>query len=134
MEFMRKMLAAKIHRATVTESNVDYEGSIAMSPKLIEAAGLMPYEAVQVWNVTSGTRFETYAIANIDDSGDICINGAAAHLAKPGDLIIVARFIWLKESECKDFKPTIVFVDTQNKIKSINAAETKLKQNTKALS
>jgi aspartate 1-decarboxylase len=130
MEFMRKLLASKIHRATVTQSNVDYEGSIAMPLELIEAAGLMPYEAVQIWNVTSGTRFETYTI-NAGIGTDICINGAAAHLAKPGDLIIVARFIWLDESECKDFKPTIVFVDSQNKIKSIKSAETKLKQITK---
>jgi aspartate 1-decarboxylase len=134
MKFMRKMLAAKIHRATVTQSNVDYEGSIAMSPVLREAAGLMPYEAVQIWNVTSGARFETYAIPYSEDSGEICINGAASHLAKPGDLIIVARFIWLEEHECKDFQPKIVFVNAQNKIKSIKAAETKLKQTSKALS
>ncbi len=128
------MLAAKIHRATVTQANVDYEGSIAISPILREAAGLMPYEAVQIWNVTSGTRFETYAIPTTEDSEDICINGAAAHLAKPGDVIIVARFIWLAENECKNFKPTVVFVDAKNKIKSIEATETKLKQTTKALS
>jgi aspartate 1-decarboxylase len=131
MVFMRKMLAAKIHRATVTQSNVDYEGSIAMSPTLIEAAGLMPYEAVQIWNINSGSRFETYTIANNADSTDICINGAAAHLAKPGDLIIIARFIWLDEQECKNFKPTIVFVDAKNQIKTIKTTETKIHQATK---
>ena len=125
---MRKLLASKIHRATVTQSNVDYEGSIAMSPKLIEAAGLMPYEAVQIWNVTSGTRFETYAITASQDSKDICINGAAAHLAKPGDLVIIARFIWLHEADCANFQPKIIFVDSHNQIKNIENIETKIKQ------
>ncbi len=128
---IRKVLGAKIHRATVTQANIDYEGSIAMSPELIEATGLMPYEAVQVWNVTSGTRFETYAIVNTESNKDICINGAAAHLAKPGDLIIVARFIWLDEIECKDFQPKIVFVDAKNQIKTINTIETKIHHTTK---
>lgn len=122
----RKILAAKIHRATVTQANVDYEGSIALSPKLLEVTGLMPYEAVQVWNVSSGTRFETYAIANAEDTEEICINGAAAHLAKPGDLIIIARFIWLEEEKCTSFKPTVVFVDEKNRIKTINSTEHKL--------
>ncbi len=125
---IRKVLGAKIHRATVTQANVDYEGSIAMSPKLLEAAELMPYESVHIWNVSSGARFETYAIANIEDNGDICINGAAAHLAKPGDLIIVARFIWLEEIECKNFQPKIIFVDAKNQIKTINNTEKKIQK------
>ena len=128
---MRKVLGSKIHRATVTQANVDYEGSIAMSPKLIEAAGLMPYEAVQVWNVTSGNRFETYAIAHTEDREDICINGAAAHLAKSGDIIIIARFIWLDENECKSFQPKLVFVDAKNQIKTIKPTETKIYNATK---
>jgi len=128
LEMMRKMLAAKIHRATVTESNIDYEGSIAISSTLLEAAQLIPYEAVQVWNVTSGARFETYTIARPADTQDICVNGAAAHLAKPGDLIIIARFIWLHENECKNFKPRIVFVDAHNQIKSVEGTETKIKR------
>ncbi len=128
---MRKVLAAKIHRATVTQSNLDYEGSIALSPKLIEAAGLTQYEAVQIWNVTSGTRFETYTISAKEDTKDICINGAAAHLVKPGNLIIIARFIWLEEAACKDFQPKIIFVDSDNQIKDIANIETKIKQPTK---
>jgi len=125
---MRKMLAAKIHRATVTQANVDYEGSIALSYKLVEAAQLLPYEAVQVWNITSGSRFETYTIVNPEDTKDICVNGAAAHLVKPGDLVIIARFVWLAEGECKNFQPRIVFVDADNKIKTIQNTETKIKQ------
>ena len=120
---IRKVLGSKIHRATVTQSNVDYEGSIAMPPKLIESAKLLPYEAVQIWNVTSGTRFETYAINSGKNDGEICINGAAAHLANPGDIIIIARFIWLDENECKEFQPTVVFVDRQNQIREIKSVE-----------
>ncbi len=128
---MRKMLASKIHRATVTESNVDYEGSIAISSKLLDAAQLLPYEAVQVWNVTSGTRFETYAIDAGPDTKDICVNGAAAHLVKPGDLVIIARFVWLNENDCKNFNPKVVFVDANNQIKAVKNTETKIKQATK---
>jgi len=123
MTIMRKMLASKIHRATVTESNVDYEGSITLSPKLRKEADLIPYDAVQVWNVTTGARFETYVIASEFDDGNICINGAAAHLAKPGDLIIIARYIWLPEAECKEFSPKIVMVNEKNEITKIKNKE-----------
>jgi aspartate 1-decarboxylase len=112
---MRKMLAAKIHRATVTDSNIDYEGSITLPSVLVHAADLVPHEAVQVWNVNSGSRFETYAIVGVDDRC-VCINGAAAHLAKPGDLIIISRFIWLSEAECENFYPKIIMVDARNEI------------------
>ena len=122
MTMMRKMLGSKIHRATVTESNRDYEGSITIPPNLMQAAHLLPHEAVQVWNVTSGSRFETYAIVGIDESS-ICINGAAAHLAHPGDLVIIARFIWLSEEACQNFQPQIVMVDADNKITKIKNKE-----------
>jgi aspartate 1-decarboxylase len=115
MTIMRKVLASKIHRATVTESNIDYEGSITIGPQLRKAADFMPYDAVQVWNVSSGARFETYVIAGELDNGSICVNGAAAHLAKPGDLVIVARYVWLDEAEYKNFQPKIVMVDANNK-------------------
>ena len=113
----RKMLYSKIHRATVTEANVDYEGSITISPELLEASGILESEAVCVWNVTSGTRFETYTIAGLPGSSDVCVNGAAAHLVTPGDIIIIAAFAQLEEAEAKVHKPKVVHVDLNNKIK-----------------
>jgi L-aspartate-alpha-decarboxylase len=86
----RKMLRAKIHRATVTQADVDYEGSITIDRRLLDATDLLPNEAVCVWNVTNGNRFETYAVEGPPDSGVICVNGAAAHLVDPGDLVIIA--------------------------------------------
>lgn len=115
----RKMLKSKIHRATVTEADLDYEGSITLSPELLDAANILPFEAVYVWNVTAGTRFETYAIEGIAHSSDVCVNGAAAHLVTPGDIIIIASFIQLAEQECQVHLPTAVFVDQSNKIKEI---------------
>src|SRR5947209_15119169 len=89
----RFMLKSKIHRATVTHADVDYEGSVTLDPRLLEAADILPYEKVHVWNVTRGTRLETYAIPGEAGSGVVCINGAAAHLARPGDLVIIATFV-----------------------------------------
>ncbi len=116
MEHYRRMLRAKIHRATVTEANPDYEGSLTLPPALMEAADIREYEAIHVWNVTRGTRLETYAIAGVKESGGICVNGAAAHLAKPGDIIIVAAFSDVPESAVTGFRPTIVFVDGHNAV------------------
>ncbi len=115
METYRKMLRAKIHRAVVTDANLDYEGSLTVPPELMELAGIKEYEAIDVWNVTRGTRFETYAIMGIGGSGDICVNGAAAHLAKPGDRIIIASFSSVPDPLVDQFKPTVVFVDDQNR-------------------
>lgn len=117
----RKMLKSKIHRATVTEADLDYEGSITISPELLKAANILPYEAVNVWNVTAGTRFETYAITGKPGSRDICVNGAAAHLVTPGDLIIIATFSHIAEAECAAVDPTVVFVDEYNQMKEIRA-------------
>ncbi len=108
------MLRAKIHRAIVTDANVDYEGSITIPPELLELCDIREYEAVQVWNVTRGTRFETYAIEGIRGSGQVCVNGAAAHLAGPGDRIIIASFSDVPESMIGKFRPTVVFVDDHN--------------------
>ena len=116
MNGYRKLLGSKIHRATVTHADLQYEGSITLSPELIEAANFMPHEAVQIWNATSGTRLETYVIEGRSGSRDICINGAAAHLVKPGDLVIIARFIYLPEEDCSNFEPVVVFVDECNSI------------------
>jgi aspartate 1-decarboxylase len=115
----RKMLKSKIHRATVTEADLDYEGSITISPELLKAANILPYEAVNVWNVTAGTRFETYAITGEPGSSELCVNGAAAHLVTPGDLVIIATFTQVLEEECTQVNPTVVFVDQFNRMKEM---------------
>lgn len=119
METFRKLLSSKIHRATVTHADLDYEGSITIPLDLLKAAQIVPYEAVQIWDVTSGARLETYAVEGAADSHDICINGAAAHLIKPQDIIIIARFIYLTEADCQGFEPIIVLVDKDNCIAEI---------------
>ena len=112
----RKLLSAKIHRATVTEANVDYEGSITIPPHLLKASGILPYEAVCVWNVTRGTRLETYAIEGLPESSDICANGAAAHLIQPGDRVILATYTFVAESDLQRHQPKLVFVDEKNQV------------------
>jgi aspartate 1-decarboxylase len=113
------MLKSKIHRACVTHADLSYEGSITISPQLLDKANILPYEAVNVWNVTAGTRFETYAIEGPSQSSDICVNGAAAHLVTPGDIIIIASFIQLEEEQCLAHLPIVVFVDEKNRLKEI---------------
>lgn len=115
----RKMLKSKIHRARVTQADLDYEGSITISPELLSAANILPYEAVNIWNVTAGTRFETYTITGEKGSTEICVNGAAAHLVTPGDLIIIASFSLILEEDCAALVPTVVFVDQFNRLKEI---------------
>lgn len=115
----RRMLKSKIHRATITHADLNYEGSITISPQLLEAANILPYEAVHIWNVTAGTRFETYAIEGEPNSSAICVNGAAAHLVNIGDIIIIASFVQLPEESCQTFLPTAVFVDAHNQMKEI---------------
>ncbi|MCB0353510.1 MAG: aspartate 1-decarboxylase [Bdellovibrionales bacterium] len=117
---MRKLLRAKIHRATITQADLHYEGSITIPPSLLEASGILEYEAVNVWNVTSGTRFETYAITGRRE-GEICVNGAAAHLVTPGDLVIVAAFSYFTEKGLLNFKPKLVFVDENNRVKELRS-------------
>jgi aspartate 1-decarboxylase len=114
----RKFLRSKIHRATVTQADLDYEGSLTIPPDLMRAADIAAYESVHVWNVTRGTRLETYAIQGLEGSREICANGAAAHGIRPGDIVIVATFNFLTaqtlESQPPD--PRVVFVDHDNKI------------------
>ena len=110
-----KMFKAKVHRATVTHGDVDYEGSVTISGELMEAAGILEYEQVHVWNITRGTRLVSYAIRGDDNSGIICMNGAAAHLAAPGEKIIIATFADVDESEAGGWKPTVVLVDETNR-------------------
>lgn len=117
--FYRKMLKSKIHRACITQADLDYEGSITLSPELLTAANILPNEAVNVWNVTAGTRFETYAIAGEQGSTEVCVNGAAAHLVTHGDIVIIATFIQLPEEYCLHHKPKVVFVDSNNRMKEV---------------
>lgn len=106
------MLKAKIHRATVTQTDLHYEGSITVDSQLLAAAGILPYEQVDVLNITNGERFTTYAIKGQAGSGIIGINGAAARLAQPGDLVIICAFVQLTRQEAEAHEPTIVLVDT----------------------
>lgn len=110
-----QMFKSKIHRATVTEADLDYEGSVTVDADLLDRARILPHEAVHVWNVTRGTRLVTYALAGPRGSGVVCINGAAAHLNQPGDLVILATFADLDEAEARDFQPTVVRVDARNR-------------------
>ncbi len=116
---MREMLKGKIHRAHVTDANIDYEGSITIDSKLMEAADILPYEQVQVLNVNNGARFETYAIEAEPDSGEISIRGAAARLAAVGDIIIILSYCQLEEEKARNFTPTLVYVDRKNAITEI---------------
>ena len=119
----RTFFKSKIHRATVTQADLDYEGSVTIDEDLMDAAGICNYEAVHIWNITRGTRLQTYAIKGQRGSGVICINGAAAHLNQPGDMVILATFAELEESEARVHKPVVVLVDRQNKIVVKDAVE-----------
>jgi aspartate 1-decarboxylase len=110
------MLKSKIHRATVTGADLHYEGSVTIDRELMEAADIIPYEAVAVWNVTNGSRLETYAIEGEPGSGVICLNGAAARLVAPKDLVIIASFVNMPEAEAQQYEPKLVFVDEQNRM------------------
>lgn len=111
------LLKGKIHRATVTEADIDYEGSISIDRELIEAAGFLPFEQVDIYNITNGNRFTTYVIEAPAGSGQIQINGAAARLVAPGDLTIICAYVQMTEEEAKNHTPTVVMVDAINKVK-----------------
>ncbi len=119
----RTFFKSKIHRATVTHADLDYEGSVTIDEDLMDAAGIWDYESVHIWNITRGSRLQTYALRGERGSGVICINGAAAHLNRPGDIVIVATFAELEESEARVHKPTVVLVDRQNRIVATGAIE-----------
>lgn len=110
----RVLLKSKIHRATVTEANLAYNGSVTIDQELMEAADIVEYEQVQIYNITSGTRLTTYAIVGEPGSGVICINGAAAHLVNPQDLVIIASYAEYKEKEARVHQPKVVLVDENN--------------------
>ncbi len=118
------MLKAKIHRATVTRAHLDYEGSVTIDRTLLEAAGILPYERVEIYNVTRGSRLATYAIEGEAGSGAIEINGAAAHLAGPGDLVILAAYCEMAPEEAPHHRPRLVFVGHGNRISETKSAET----------
>ncbi len=119
----RTFFKSKIHRATVTHADLDYEGSVTIDEDLMDAAGIWNFESVHIWNITRGTRLQTYAIKGARGSGVICINGAAAHLNKPGDLVILSTFAELEESEARAHEPAVVLVDRSNKIVSKGTVE-----------
>jgi aspartate 1-decarboxylase len=112
----RTLLKSKIHRATVTEANLDYQGSVTIDPLLMDAADLLHFERVEVYNVTNGERFATYAIPGRRGGGEICINGAAAHKAGVGDVIILASYAAYEEEAARRHRPALVFVDGANRI------------------
>lgn len=112
---MRKMLRGKIHRATITGADLHYEGSVTIDSDLLREAGIIENEAVSIWDVNNGERFETYAIEGQPGSGVVCVNGAAAHKVNVGDLIIIAAFGWMADEEAVAWKPSVVFVDEKNR-------------------
>lgn len=116
---MRVMLKSKIHRATVTETNIDYEGSITIDTRLMAAANILPYEQVEVLNINNGARFSTYAIEGKAGSGEICLNGAAARLAVIGDTVIILTYRHVEEEQTRSFTPTLVYVDANNAITEV---------------
>ena len=113
---MRIMLKSKIHRARVTDANIDYEGSITIDKKLMEEADILLYEQVEVLNINNGARFTTYAIEGSRDSGRICLNGASARLAQKGDIILILAYLQVENSEANNFLPRLVYVDSKNRI------------------
>ncbi len=113
---MRTMLKSKIHRARVTQNNVDYEGSITIDGSLMDAADILPFEKVAVLDIENGNRFETYALEGAKGSGVICLNGAAARMVATGDTVIILSYATVTEQEARELKPRLVYVDSKNKI------------------
>jgi aspartate 1-decarboxylase len=115
----RTVLKSKIHRATVTAADLHYEGSLTIDRDLMDAADVLPFEQIHVWDVTNGTRLITYALSGERGSGTIQVNGAGAHLIRPGDVVIIATFTELKTKDAKHYEPTVVFVDGDNRPKPL---------------
>lgn len=112
-----KMLKCKIHRATVTRADLNYEGSISIDTELMREAGLLPYEAINIWNVTNGERLETYVIPGGENTGEIGVNGSAARRVQVGDILILASFCHIDEAAAQSHQPRVVFVDSGNRPK-----------------
>lgn len=115
----RIMCKSKIHRAKITQADLNYVGSLGIDKDIMEAANIIPYEKVEIWNISNGNRLTTYAIEHKRGSKEITANGAAARLLHPGDLVIIACFALIDEKELKDFKPKVVFVDKNNNITQV---------------
>jgi aspartate 1-decarboxylase len=111
----RTLLKSKIHRATVTDANLEYRGSVTVDPLLMEAADLLEWERVEIYNVTNGERFATYAIPGTPGEGEIVINGAAAHKARPGDIVILATYATYDDVAARKHQPSLVYVDGKNR-------------------
>jgi len=120
----RDMLRAKVHRIKVTERDVAYEGSLSLDPVLMQAADMLPYERIEVYDVDNGNRFATYLIEGRPGSGDCCVNGAAARMVEIGDKLIIAAYVSIEESEVRRHRPKLVFIGDDNKISHIPETET----------
>lgn len=112
-----RLLKGKIHRATVTGADLNYEGSIEIDSCLMEASGIIPFEQVDIWNITNGERFSTYALPAVRGSGVVAINGAAARKVQPADEIIITAFAWMSDKQAVHWKPHVVLVDKKNRLK-----------------
>ena len=119
----RVMMKSKIHRATVTSTDVDYEGSLTVDADLLAAADILPHEQIHVWDVTNGVRLITYALPGRRGSGEVQVNGAGAHLIKTGDIVIIATYATLEDQEAKAHEPTVIIADEQNRVKLLAHAE-----------
>jgi aspartate 1-decarboxylase len=113
----RTMMKSKIHRATVTAADLDYEGSLTIDADLLDAADILPNEQIHVWDVTNGTRLVTYALRGEPGSGAVQVNGAGAHLVRPGDIIIIAAYGSFDEDDLRGYEPLVVLVDSKNRVK-----------------
>ena len=116
------MLKAKLHRATVTHSELEYEGSCAIDDTLLAASGIHEYEQIHIYNVNTGSRFVTYAIKAEADSGIISVNGAAARLASPGDILIICAYVQVSEQSLSGFKPKLIYLDGKNRVTRTGSA------------
>ncbi|CEF48230.1 unnamed protein product [uncultured bacterium] len=114
----RIMMKSKIHRATVTGANLHYEGSLTIDEDLMQIADILPNEQIHVWDVTNGTRLVTYALAGERGSGEVRVNGAGAHLIKPGDLVIIATYAEMEDEDARRHDPTVVFVNEKNQLRA----------------
>lgn len=117
----RKILWSKIHKVHVTHADLEYEGSITIPEDILELSLIKEYEAVEIWNVTNGNRLSTYAIKGLRESSIFCVNGAAAHLCKPGDIIIIASFVFFREDQIQGHQPRVLFMESNNTVKSIRS-------------
>jgi aspartate 1-decarboxylase len=113
----RHMMKSKLHRATVTDANLHYEGSITIDSDLLDAADILPHEQVHVWDVTNGSRLVTYALAGPRGSGTVCVNGAGAHLIKTGDVVIIATYADFEDAEARRHEPRVVFLGEGNRVR-----------------